>query len=226
MAVGALGALEAENGRPFPSPVFFPDDLSVGECGGFGWLKVVVEIEVEHIRGLVAPAEIELAQGRFPLCREEEGGVVDRRIDRGFPHLFEREVGDTHGFDPEAGVAEFRMLELRGAGPGGQNGRLREALRDDIDCLLMQNDQVAVGEVVLGSEGVGRVEPDCGEEGSEGEAGYGPPETKMAAPFQDTDQENQRVEREEVTGKKSATEDGEGQQVCDENGSDGREQPA
>jgi hypothetical protein len=43
------------------------------------------------------------------------------------------------------------------------------------DRLLMEDDHVAVGEVVLGSEGVGRVDPDAGKEGCCTEHGEKPP---------------------------------------------------
>ena len=45
------------------------------------------------------------------------------------------------------------------------------ALRDDVDGALVEDDHVAVGEVVLGGEGVGRVDPDAGEEGGGAERG-------------------------------------------------------
>ena len=69
------------------------------------------------------------------------------------------------------GVAELGAVELRAGGPCGEDGGLRVVLVDEADGLLVEDDEVAVGEVVLGREGVGRVDPDAGEECCSAEGG-------------------------------------------------------
>ena len=59
------------------------------------------------------------------------------------------------------------MLELGGGGPGGEDGGLGKAGSDEGDGLLVEEDHVAIGEVVLGSEGVGRIDEEAGDEGDE-----------------------------------------------------------
>ena len=70
----------------------------------------------------------------------------------------------ANGLDGLLGVAEFRTLEFGVGGPCGEHGGLGQRLRDERDGALVKHDHVAVGEVVLGGEGVGRVDPDAGEE--------------------------------------------------------------
>ncbi len=78
------------------------------------------------------------------------------------------------GLDGVVGVAEFGAGEFGGGGPCGEDGGLGIALVDEVDGLLVEDDHVAVGEVVLGGEGVGRVDPDAGEEGCGAEGGDEP----------------------------------------------------
>ena len=51
------------------------------------------------------------------------------------------------------------------------------------DGALVEDDHVAVGEVVLGGEGVGRVDPDAGEEGGGAERGEPAPARQAALPL-------------------------------------------
>jgi len=49
-----------------------PDDLAVQEVGGFRRLKIVVEVEVACVCGLIGLAQVQFAWRRLPLCRENE----------------------------------------------------------------------------------------------------------------------------------------------------------
>ena len=115
-----------------------------------------------------------------------------------------------------AGVAELGAGELGGGGPGGEDGGLGELAGEDADGLLVEDDHVAVGEVVLGGEGVGRVDPDAGEEGCGGEGGKPEPFGEMTAPDGYAEEEDERVERQEVAGEERAAEDGVGDPVGEE----------
>ena len=68
-------------------------------------------------------------------------------------------MGD--GFDGDGGVAELGAFELRECGPGGEDGGLGPSLRDEQDGTLMQDDEVAIGEVIFRGEGVRRIDPDA-----------------------------------------------------------------
>lgn len=181
---------EAQDGRPLATAVGLPDDLPVQKGSGLGGLKVMMEVEVLDIGGLVAAAQVGLAGGWLPLGGEEESGVVLCGI-KGRPlDLLKREVRHGDGCDGEAGVAELWMLELCRGWPCGEDFCVRKSMCNEANGLLMKDDHVAVGEVVLGSEGVGRIETDGGHERGEGEGSHSSPEADMAAPLYDTDQKN------------------------------------
>src|SRR5690242_777897 len=91
---------------------------------------------------------------------------------------------------------------------------------DKRDGLLVEDDHVAVGEVVLGREGVGWVDPDAGEEGCCAKHGEKPPLPQMLLPYSDAEQEDQRVHGKQVAREKRAAEDGEGDPVGEENDDD------
>ena len=221
-----MGIPEAEDGGPAALPAGLPDDGSVEERGGLFGLEVVVEVEVAGVGGLVGGAEVELAGTRLPLGGEEERRVVAGGIRGGLPELSGREVGDGAGGDGGAGVAELGTFELAGGGPGGEDVRVRKLPGDEADGLLVEDDHAAVGEVILGREGVGRTEPDGGGEGGEAEGGDGPPEAEMAAPLDDADEEDEGVHGEEIAGEQSSAEDGEGEEIGEQDGGDGEERCA
>jgi hypothetical protein len=77
----------------------------------------------------------------------------------------------------------------------------------------MDDDHVAVGEVVLGSEGGGWVEPEGADEGYRCEYGEERPEACALSPGGKADQEGQGVDGEEVAGEEGSAEDGEGEPV-------------
>ena len=218
---GGWGVGKAEDGGPFAAAVGLPEDGAVEEVGGFFGGEVVVEVEVAGVGGLVAVAEIGGAGRGFPLGGEEEGGVVGGGGDVGVADLVEGEVGEADGADGVAGVAELGVLELGGGGPGGENGGVGEAAVDDGDGLLVEDDHVAVGEVVFGGEGVGRVAVDGGDKGEEGEGDDSVPEAEVTAELHDAEEEDEGVEGEEVAGEQGAAEDGELEEVGEEDDGEG-----
>ncbi len=190
-----------------------PDNLAVEQGGGFGGAEVVVEVEVFGVGGLVALAQVEEGWGRLPLGGEDEGGVVVAGIGGGLLHLVDGEVFDLADAERVTGVAELGAGELGGGGPGGEDGGLGELAGEDADGLLVEDDHVAIGEVVLGGEGVGRVDPDAGEEGCGGEGGEPEPFRYVALPDGYVDEEDEWVKGQEVAGEESAAEDGVGDPV-------------
>src|SRR3981081_72555 len=141
-----------------------------------------MKVEVLCICGLVAPAQFDLSCWRIPLGREDEGYVVGAWVRGGFLNLFHREVLDGYGLYGVVGVAEFGAIEFGGRGPCGEDGGLRIVLVDEADSALVEDDEVAIGEVVFRGEGVGRVDPDGGEEGRCAESSESPPLAEMAMP--------------------------------------------
>ena len=81
----------------------------------------------------------------------------------------------------------------------------------------MQDDHVAVGEVVLGGEGVGRIDPDGGEKRGGGEGREQPPVAEMMAPEGDADEEDEREHRKEIACEQSSAKYGEGDPVGEQN---------
>ena len=83
----------------------------------------------------------------------------------------------------------------------------------------MKDDEVAVGEVVLRSEGVGRVDQSAYDEGGGAQRGDRSPltETQVRRPLCDTEQEHQGIHRQQIAGEQSAAEYGEGDPVRGQN---------
>ncbi len=181
---------EVEDGGPLAFAMCLPDDFSVEEGCDFGWGEIAMEVEVLRVGGFVVAAEVELARGGCPLGGEDEGGVVAAGVGGGLLDLVEGEVLDGEGFDGVVGVAEFGAGELGGGGPCGEDGGLRVVLVDEADGSLVEDDHVAVGEVVFGGEGVGRVDPDAGEEGCGAEGGEKPPLAEVTLPGGDAEEED------------------------------------
>ncbi len=210
---GVDDAGKVEDGSPLAVTMGLPDDLTVQESGGLGGAEVVVEVEVFGVGGLVLFAEVE-GLGGLPLGGEDEGGVVVAGFGGGELHLLDGEVLDGGDFEGASGIADLRAGELGGRGPGGEDGGLGEALIEDVDGLLVEDDHVAVGEVVLGGEGVGGIDPDSGEEGDGGEGGEGDPAANVAAPGGDAEEEDEGIEGKEIAGEERSAKDGEGDPVA------------
>ena len=87
----------------------------------------------------------------------------------------------------------------------------------------MQDDHVAVGEVVLGCKGVGRVDPDAGEEGGGAERGEPLPARQAELPLGYADQQDQRIHGQQVAGEQGSAEYGEGDPVGEQDDGDGVE---
>jgi hypothetical protein len=214
---------EAEDGGPFAVSAGLPDDVAVEEgCDG-GGRQVAVEVEEFGVGPLVEAGEVKTAVRRNPLGGEDERGVVAAGVGRGLLDLGEGEVVDGVDFDRDAGVAEVGMLKLGGGGPGGEDRGLGEALRDEMNGLLMEDDHVAVGEVILRGEGVGRVDAEVREKGDGGEHGEPAPADHALLPDRDADQQDQGIERQEVAREQRAAQHGEGQGVAQDDDAEGRE---
>jgi hypothetical protein len=121
------------------------------------------------------------------------------------------------------GVSEFGAIEFGGGGPCGENSRLRIGLVDEADGALVEDDEVAIGEVVFRGKGVGRVDPDSGEERRGAESGERPPLAEMAMPRGGAEEEDERIHREHVAGEQSAAENRKGDPVGEEDYCDGFE---
>jgi len=87
----------------------------------------------------------------------------------------------------------------------------------------MDDDHVAVGEVVFRREGRWRVEPESTEEGDSGEECEIWPDAGAFAPGGDAGEQDEGVDRQEVAGEDGAAEDGEGQPVSGDEDGDGGE---
>ena len=161
---GFYDAWEVDDGGPLAFALRLPDDVAVKEGRNFGWGKIAMEVEVLYVGRFVAIGEVYLIGGGFPLGGEDEGCIVASGIGGGLLDLVEGEVLDGSGFDRVVGVAELGAIEFGGGGPCGENGGLRVMLVNVVDGALMEDDHVAVGEVVLGGEGVRWVDPDACEE--------------------------------------------------------------
>ena len=162
---------EMNYGGPLSFAASLPDDVAVQQGRDLGWGKISMEVEVLCVCGLVASAQVDLIWWWVPLGREDEGYVVASWVGCGLLDLIDREVLDGDGFDRMIGVSEFGAIEFGGGGPSGEDGGLWIGLVDEADGALVEDDEVAIGEVVFRGEGVGRVDPDAGEEGCRTESG-------------------------------------------------------
>ena len=166
-------------------------------------------------------AEVDAIGRRLPLGGEDECYIVASGIGCGLLDLVDGEVLDGCGLDGMVGVAEFGSAELGGCWPCSENGGLRVVLVNVANCALVENDHVAVGEIVFGGEGVGRIDPDAGKEGCGAKCGDWPPEAEMTISGRYTEEEDQRIHRQQVAGEKCSTEDREGDPVGEEDYCDG-----
>src|SRR5580700_3099003 len=158
-------------GGPLAFAMSLPDNVAVQQGRNFGWGEIAVEVEILRVCGLVASAEVDLIWWRVPLGREDEGYVVGSWVSGGLLDLVDREVLNGCGLDGVDCVSEFGATQFGGGGPCGEDGGLRIVLVDETDGVLLEDGEIAIGEVVFGGEGVGRVDPDAGEEGRGSESG-------------------------------------------------------
>ncbi len=159
------------DGGPLSFAVSLPYDVAVQQRRDLGWGKISMEVEVLCVCGLVASAQVDPIWWWVPLGREDEGYVVAPWVGCGLLDLVDREVLDGDGFDGVVCVSELRAIEFGGGGPSGEDGGLWIGLVDEADGALVEDDEVAIGEVVFRGEGVRRVDPDAGEEGRGSESG-------------------------------------------------------
>ena len=96
-------------------------------------------------------------------------------------------------------------------------------LVDVSDRVLMEDDEVAVGEVVFWGEGVWRIDPDAREESCGAEGGDCTPLAEMAMPGCHADQQDKRVHGKEIAREERSAEDGEGDPIGEEDCGDGFE---
>jgi len=174
------------------------DDLAAEDDGDFVWGQVACACEVAATAG-VGVGEEPVAEGRVCVVRgEDDGGVIALGFCGGAGDLGTGEVFDREALDRHAGVAEPRVEEVGSDRPRSEYGRVGIVLCNVGDGLLVDNDHVAVGEVVLRREGGGWVEPECGDKrcGCEGgEDGY---EVRAGSPGVDAEQQDEWVDREKI----------------------------
>ena len=183
-----------------------------------------MEVEILCVRRLVLTAEVDPICGRSPLGGKDESDVVASGIGGCFLDLLEGKILDWCGLDGLVSVAEFWTVQLGDCGPCGEDCGLGIVKVDEADCLLVENDEVAVGEVVLGSEGVRWVDPDGGEESCGAKHSNDEPALRDApVPSVDADEQDQRIHRQEITGEERAAEDGERNPVREKDDADGFE---
>ena len=132
-----------------------------------------MEVEIFGVAGFVALSEVDAVGWWCPLGREDEGCIVVAGIGGGLLNLVHGEVLQGSGLDGLVGVAEFGAGELGGCWPCCEDGGSGILQVDEAYGLLVQHDQVAIGEIVLGREGIGRVDPDSREEACCAEGGDG-----------------------------------------------------
>ena len=162
---------EMDYGGPLSLVASLPYNVAVKQSGDVVGREIVMKVEVLCVCGLVTSAQVDLIWWWVPLGREDEGYVVASWVGCGLLDLVDREVLDGYGFDRMIGVSEFGAIEFGGGGPCGEDGGLRIVLVDEADGALVEDDEVAIGEVVFRGEGVGRVDPDAGEKGRGTESG-------------------------------------------------------
>jgi hypothetical protein len=185
-----------------------------------------MEVEEFGVGLLGVTGERELGCGWNPLGGEDERGVEGAGVLCGFLDLLEGEVVDGGGADGVVGVAEVGVLEFGGGGPGGEDGGVGEVVVDEADGALVERDEVAVGEVVLGGEAIGRIDEEGCEETCCGEGGERGPLLEALMPLGGTDEQDERVHGEQVASEKRAAEDGERDGVGKEDDGDGDERMA
>ena len=224
--MGFYGSGKAEDGGPLAVAGGLPDDVAVEEGGDGGGGEIAVEVEEFCVGLVLRAAEVEMAGGWGPLGGEDQRGVVGAGVLGRLLDLGEGEVVEGNGFDGEPGVEEVGVFEFRGGGPRGEDGSTGVAGGDEVDGLLVEEDHVAIGEVVLRREGVGRVDEEGGEEGGGCEDGECGPDAEAVAPEGDADEQDERVQREEVAGEQGAAEDRKGEGVAEDDDEEGGEDGA
>jgi len=156
---------EMDHSGPLSFAMSLPYDVAVKQSSDVCWGEIAVKVEVFRVRGLVASAQVDLIRRWLPLRWEDEGYVVASWVSYGLLDLVDREVLYGYSLDGVVCVSQFGAIEFGGGGPCGEDGCLRIGVVDEVYGALMEDDEVAIGEVVFRGEGVGRVDPDAGEEG-------------------------------------------------------------
>ena len=154
---GFVAAIEAKDGGPLAVLVVLPDDAPTEDGSDFRGCKVAGGGELTTA-ARVRMVEQVVAEGRsYEVRREDDGRVVAVGLLGGFADLGEREVFDGDSLEGARNVAELGAKEIGGDRPGGEDRGVGVVLRNEIDGLLMDDDHVAIGEVVLGRKGCGRI---------------------------------------------------------------------
>ena len=219
MVGGFVAAVEAEDGGPFAVAFVLPDDGAVEDGGYFAGAEVALGGVLAAAAGVGVGEEVS-AQRRGGVVRGEDHRCIELvGLLRGLLDFGEGEVFDRRDFDGVLDVAEVGAEELGGGGPGGEDGGVRVMLGDVGGGFLMDDDHVAVGEVVFRREGRWRVEPESTEEGDSSEECEIWPDACAFAPGGDAGEQDEGIDRQKVAGEDCAAEDGECQPVAgDEDG--------
>src|SRR5580698_1833133 len=97
------------------------------------------------------------------------------------------------------GIAKIRAREFCGCRPCGEDVGIGEVLGYVIDGFLMDNDHVAVGEAVFRSIGRRWTVPESRNERHSREGDKPGPAVCTSAPDRNADEQNQRIDGEQIT---------------------------
>jgi len=167
--VRVVAAVEAEDGCPLAVAVILLNDSAAEQGGDFVGGEVAGGGELAAAAGVRVGEQVAAEGRRGEVGGEDDGRVVAVGLGGGFEDLGTGEVVDGEGADGLGDVAELGAEEVGGDRPGGEDGGVGVVGGDVVDGLLVDDDHVAVGEVVLRSEGGGRVEPPGADEGRGGD---------------------------------------------------------
>ena len=216
-----IAAIEAEDGGPLAIAVVFHDDGAAEQGGDLVGGEVAGGGELAATAGVRVGEQVATEGRRREVGGEDDSRVVAVALRGGLEDLGAGEVVDGEGLDELGDVTELGAVEVGGDRPGCEHGGVRVVGGDVVDSLLVDDDHVAVREVVFRREGGGRVEPPGADEGRGGDRRKDRPQAGARPPGGDADQQDKRVDGQQIAGEQGSAEDGEGEPVGEDEEGDG-----
>ena len=207
--------------RPLSFPFCPPNDRPAEQAGDLVRSKIVVQAEEAPVERFIAQAKPEGQTWRIVFGREDER----RRVRPGKHcrplHGREREVVGNSYWHWTSHIPQLGFGELIRSRPGGQHGGAGEASDNLLDRPLVQQDGIAVAQVIFRSETIWGIDEEANQEAAAAQHCQSPSEAHATVPCCGAKEQNNGIERQQIPCEQCAAQHGKVEQIRNQNGDQG-----
>src|SRR5579875_1063736 len=213
-------AVELNHSGPKAFAPLLPDNLAAEQVRDQSGRQIIVEAKITGIHCAIEAAEEEAVTGRMLGRKDEPDGVASTGLGSALNLAVGEVVDGGHG-DGVRDVTELGLCQFIGCRPRSEHGFSGVTGRDLANRSLLETDEIAVGEIVLGSEAIRRVDEKRGHEGDGGERNEPMPAPDAAAKRGNAEENHEREKRQQVAGEQRASHCRKEEEIGDNNDEEG-----